>query len=337
VDPTGERLVPDAQRGELIYAEHLARYRLAAQYVSGRRVLDAGCGDGYGTALLASAGAASVVGVDIDEATIAHARERYGHAFEVADVAELPFDDGSFDFVVCFETIEHVSDSERALAELRRVLVDDGLLAISTPNRLEYLVENEFHVREFSPEEFTSLLDPYFPERAWLYQQNWLLSAILREDGLRTRDDEPLDISLAKASGLEPGRELYSVVLCGPVERAPRAVGVVSSMYEAHRLAEELSAWQHRSELSEQQRAEWEKRATIAESQIEPWRERATTAERQRASWEERALEAERQVGETRAQLADAERALEGLLSSLSWRLTSPLRSMSGRIRPPRN
>ena len=56
MDPTGERLVPDAHRGQLIYAEHVARYRLAAQFVPGRRVLDAGCGEGYGTDLLAASG-----------------------------------------------------------------------------------------------------------------------------------------------------------------------------------------------------------------------------------------------------------------------------------------
>ena len=120
--PTGERLVPDLQRGELIYAEHLARYRLAAHLVRGRRVLDAGCGEGYGVALLSSAGAASVVGVDVDEATIAEARERYGLDFQVADVADLPFEDASFDAVVCFETIEHIEDAPRAVAELKRVL-----------------------------------------------------------------------------------------------------------------------------------------------------------------------------------------------------------------------
>ena len=70
VESTGERLVPDLQRGELIYAEHLARYFLASQLAAGRRVLDAGCGEGYGTAILAAAGAASVVGVDVDEPTL---------------------------------------------------------------------------------------------------------------------------------------------------------------------------------------------------------------------------------------------------------------------------
>jgi SAM-dependent methyltransferase len=332
VDPTGERLVPDVQRDELIYAEHVARYRLAAQLASGRRVLDAGCGEGYGTALLASSGAASVVGIDVDEPTIEHARRRYGHEFRAADVAELPFEDESFDLVACFETIEHVASPEKALAELRRVLAGDGLLVISTPNRLEYLVENEFHVREFSPEEFASLLDRHFPQRAWLYQQNWLLSTILDEDGLRASEDGPLEIDVEKTSAWEPGRELYSVVVCGPLDGVLRQVGVMSGVHEAHRLFTELSAWQHRSQLSEQQRADWERRATIAESQVEAWQERATTAEGQREAWEERAQEGERQLGETRERLARTEEALQRVLGSFSWRVTRPLRWIAARL-----
>ena len=276
VDPTGERLVPSAHRGELIYAEHLARYRLAAQFVAGRRVLDAGCGEGYGTDLLASAGAASVVGVDVDEPTVEHARERYGHDFQVADLAKLPFEDDSFDLVVCFETIEHVADARRVVAELRRVLVDDGMLVISTPNPAQYVVENEFHVREFTPDEFAELLDDHFPERIWLYQQNWLLSAILDEEQFRADEATPLDLELRKTASLEPGRELYSVVVCSSDGSAAKQVAVASGVHEAHELAEAVrsaekarTAWQERSELAERQREDWEHRATTAERQRE--------------------------------------------------------------------
>ena len=94
------------------------RYRLAAQLAPGRRVLDAGSGEGYGTAILAAAGAASAVGIDLDEESVAHARERYGPMFQAADAADLPFDDASFDLVVCFETIEHLDDDVGALPRI---------------------------------------------------------------------------------------------------------------------------------------------------------------------------------------------------------------------------
>ena len=242
LEPTGERLVPERQRGELVHAEHLARYRLAAQLAAGRRVLDAACGEGYGTAMLAAAGATHAVGVDVDEATIAHARGRYPAEFRVADVVALPFEDGGFDLVVCFETIEHVEAAERVLAELARVLDPDGLVLVSTPNTHEYLVDNEFHTREFTHEEFVALLAARFPRVRLLYQHNWTTSAVLEEPALREAGGErPLDLELTKTVGAAPGGELYTLALCGRDVDVPlRQVGVMSGTDEAHRLATRL-------------------------------------------------------------------------------------------------
>ena len=163
---TGERLVPDLQHGEVVHAEHLVRYLVAAELAPDRRVLDAACGEGYGTALLAAAGARSAVGVDLDEATIAHAAVRHPVPSSCAATsAQLPFDDGAFDLVVSFETIEHVRDPDAVIDELQRVLAGDGLLLVSTPNKHRYLVENEFHEREFFHEEFVELLRGALSER----------------------------------------------------------------------------------------------------------------------------------------------------------------------------
>jgi SAM-dependent methyltransferase len=270
--------------------------------------------------------------VDVDEPTIQHARERYAGDFEVADVAQLPFEVDSFDLVVCFETIEHVADAPRAIAELRRVLGDDGLLVISTPNPAEYVAENEFHQREYTPAEFAELLGRHFPERSWLYQHNWLLSAILDEEQFRATEDTPLDVEIRKTAPLEPGRELYSIVVCGATDSELRPVGIASGVYEAHELAETVRA-------TEKVRAAWQERSELAERQREDWELRATTAERQREAWEERAHEAERQVGEAREQLTRAEEAhgraqeaLENVVASLSWRITRPLRWISARL-----
>jgi 2-polyprenyl-3-methyl-5-hydroxy-6-metoxy-1,4-benzoquinol methylase len=331
VDPTGERLVPDVQRDELIYAEHLARYRLAAQYVPGQRVLDAGCGEGYGTALLASAGAAGVVGVDVDEATIEHARERYELDFEVADVAELSFEDGSFDVVVCFETIEHVQDAPRVVAELRRVLSDDGVLVISTPNPSEYVAENEFHVREYPPAEFAEMLAAHFPQRVRLYQHNLLLSAILDEEQIRAGDEFPLDVEVRKTARLEPGRELYSVVVCGS-KAAPHQVAVASGIYEAHDMAGKVRAWQERSQIAERQRQAWEVRATTAEHQREEWERRAHEAERQVGEAREHAKHMEEALQRTNEALRAVDEALRAVVESLSWRITRPLRWIGARL-----
>ena len=242
LEATGERFLPDEQQGELVHAEHLARYLFAAQLASSRRVLDAACGEGYGTALL-SVGASSATGVDVDERTVEHARSRHpGPNFVAGDVRELPFGDGSFDLVVCFETIEHVPDPERVLAELRRVMAADALLLVSTPNKHQYLVENEFHEREFFHEEFVALLEARFERVDVLLQHNWLTSAVLPAQLARQASgDQPLDVELRKVAGIEPGGELYTLALCGTGELpALRPTGVLAGVDEAHHLAERL-------------------------------------------------------------------------------------------------
>jgi SAM-dependent methyltransferase len=307
LDVTGERLLPDQQRGELVHAEHLARYQFAAKLAGDRRVLDAACGEGYGTAMMANAGAKLAVGIDIDEKAVEHARGQYGLEFRQGDVAALPFEDSSFDLVVSFETIEHVREGERVISEFRRVLTDDGLLVISTPNKSEYLMSTDFHEREYTTAEFEALLRAEFEEVHVLHQQNWLLSAVLNEDQSRTCDPtEPVAIDLAKAWGHEPGRELYAIAVCGrQVPPSPQSVGTLTGVYEAHQLAERLEE---------------------AERHVAAWVERAGEAERLVQAWNERALEAERQLGQKTEKL-------ERIETSLSWRITAPLRKLMAFVR----
>jgi SAM-dependent methyltransferase len=313
LEVTGERLLPDQQRGELVHAEHLARYRFAAQFAKGKRVLDAASGEGYGTAMLATAGAANAIGVELDGEVVSHAAGKYGLSFMQGDVCDLPLDDASFDLVVSFETIEHVSEPEKAISELRRVLAPDGILAISTPNKDEFLAGSEFHSREFTPAEFASLLGRQFENVRFAYQQNWLVSAILGREQFALDDpDQLLSLELAKTVGYPPGRELFTIALCGGQRHEPADVGIATGIFEAHKLLE------------------WVERAEEAERQLAAWTERAEEAERLVGAWNERATEAERQLEQTRDKIA----AIEG---SLSWRITKPLRaakSAAGRSEP---
>lgn len=161
-----ERIVPDeTERG--IVALHLKRYEFAAPWCTGKDVLDAGCGVGYGTAQLAGV-ARRVVGVDLSEEAIGYARGRYARPnveFAVGDVQALDFAEGSFDAVCAFETIEHLPEPARFVREARRVLRTGGVLLASTPRAAVTAVSpaNPFHEREFTPADFARLLRAEFP------------------------------------------------------------------------------------------------------------------------------------------------------------------------------
>jgi len=167
---TGERLIPGEVDIDLLN-EHLARYAFAARLARGKRVLDAGCGAGYGSAALADV-AGHVTGVDIAAEAVEFARAHYqatNLAYEQASVTALPFAGAAFDLVVAFEVIEHLQDWRGLLNEAARVLSPAGQLILSTPNKLYYTESrgahgaNPFHVHEFEFSEFVAELTDVFP------------------------------------------------------------------------------------------------------------------------------------------------------------------------------
>lgn len=149
------------------FERHVVAYDLAAPHVDGARVLDAGCGEGYGLAMLRTAGATHVIGADLDEQAVAHARARYGDdRVEVVqcELMALPLDDDAVDVTVSFQVIEHLYDVPGYLASLRRVTRPGGHVLVATPNRLTFTPDsdtpvNPFHVREFTATELTAELE----------------------------------------------------------------------------------------------------------------------------------------------------------------------------------
>jgi len=175
---TGERVVPGQVDVDL-WNEHLARYLFAARLARRRRVLDIGCGAGYGSAELARS-ADAVTGIDISPDAVALARSSYAAPnlqFLAASATSIPFAAASFDLITCFEVIEHIHDWAALLAEARRLLRPGGQFVVSTPNKSYYAETrvqtgpNPFHVHEFEYDEFASALGAEFAS-VTLYVQN---------------------------------------------------------------------------------------------------------------------------------------------------------------------
>jgi SAM-dependent methyltransferase len=216
---TGERYTPECVR-EIRY-EHLHRYAFALPLARGRRVLDAACGEGYGSAMLA-AGAQSVLGLDIADEAVNHARRRYagvsGLPFAQADVTMLDhLPDASVDLICSFETLEHVEAQERMLDGFARLLAPGGLLLVSTPDRRVYSdvsgFRNEYHVRELYRDEFESMLGARFAGRR-LFGQKLLFQSVLWDAGA---EGAPWSASSLRGDVPQPGLDyapVYWIAAC---------------------------------------------------------------------------------------------------------------------------
>ena len=215
---TGERFTPECVRE--IWYEHWHRYAFALRFAAGKRVLDAACGEGYGSALLARR-AASVLGVDVSQQAVDHARLRYpapNLRFETADVTALDhLPAGSVDLIASFETLEHLQPQERMLDGFARLLSDDGLLLVSTPDKRTYTdatgFANEHHVRELYRPEFEAMLAARFPAFRLYGQKLVFQSALWALDGQGQYEATTMraDGAIEDALTLPP---LYYVAVC---------------------------------------------------------------------------------------------------------------------------
>ncbi|MEO8082497.1 MAG: class I SAM-dependent methyltransferase [Ardenticatenales bacterium] len=177
----GERVSPDVPN--VLFVAHLSIYRFAGAWTAGKRVLDAGCGTGYGAAWLADHGAAFVCGVDVDPAAVQHARASAGRAcvtFEEADLAhidDVPAPDGGWDVVVSSNALEHVWGVDGFLRGVWSRLAPDGTLVVAVPGVFDAAsrvlqMANPYHLNIWSPEQWAHAIGLWFaevtPYRHWL-------------------------------------------------------------------------------------------------------------------------------------------------------------------------
>ena len=161
---TGERLPEGDPHFQADMARHLAAYLVARPYCAGRRVLDAGCGEGYGSALVAEV-ATSVLGVDRSADALARAQANHAGPrvrFACVDLTRLDAVRERFDVVLNFQVLEHLHDPRPLLAQFSSHLAPGGTLVLTTPNRPMSVSENPYHVHEYTADELRPVLAPYF-------------------------------------------------------------------------------------------------------------------------------------------------------------------------------
>lgn len=194
-----ERTYPETA-DQATFQHHLARYRFALEQIGqGERVLDAGCGTGYGTHLL-SEKSTFTLGIDYAPQALEYARRNYAAAnlaFAVMNCHRLAVADSSFDRVISFEVFEHLEHADEFLAECHRVLRPGGRLILSTPNRASWDVhmraiqqEYEYHINMVDKSALRAALRKHFAE-VELYGQwrkgNWLHATLRALDVFNLR------------------------------------------------------------------------------------------------------------------------------------------------------
>ena len=218
-----ERPRPDGP-DRVSYHHHLARYRFAfAQMKGGERVLDAGCGTGYGSRLLREK-AFSVVGIDNSPLAVEYANGHFAGqsvSFARMDCQYLAFPDSRFDLMVCFEVFEHLESHDAFLKECLRVLSPRGILILSTPNVVTADLHmnsigqsNPFHISMLDLAGFRRVLEKHFHEVTLFGQRrrgNRLYSALraldvfnlrlrLFPNDQRERIQQALDVPIGEAA-----------------------------------------------------------------------------------------------------------------------------------------
>ena len=223
----GERFLPNTMKDNQIKIEHLQRYHALTNLIKGKIVLDAACGEGYGSFFM-SKFAANVIGIDIAEDVIKEARKKYNHTnlvFFTDDIIKMNnIKSESIDVLVSFETIEHIEKDKQVLFlnQVKRVLSPSGLLIMSTPEKKIYSdalnYKNEFHLDEFYLDEYKEFLGRFFLYTKYYYQIHDIFTMLIDDEGkvinlnnlCKTNIKEHSKFIISISSGISISDELIS-------------------------------------------------------------------------------------------------------------------------------
>lgn len=326
---TGERYTTGLSGN--IYNEHYHRYLFALRLCEDRDVLVVASGECYGAALLAQV-ARSVIGVEIHEPTGAlasHAYVRDNLSFRDGTALALPLDGACVDVVVSFETIEHISNHNAFLDEVKRVLRPGGIFAVSAPNRRVYSEDpghtNSFHTKELSRKVFSALLLRHF-RKVELYEQQVIAGSAIAQANEATGSTECFVTTdgrtFTRASGLP---------------RAPYLIAVASTDDELLPVASVLHGLPTDDTIIVQREA-------ALQAENDGLRQKLLEANLKAAETQRRFFEMDHERGYLRAMLTNARRLadtaqaenvkqvaelmahIEAIRRSTSWRLTGPMR-----------
>jgi len=237
---TGERLLPIGF--DQIAIEHLHRYAFALEYIKDKEVVDIASGEGYGSHLLASR-ANNVIGIDKSDEAIGHAKAKYKKnnlQYIQGSADKIPVDSNSIDVVVSFETIEHHDQHHEMMKEIKRILKSDGILIISSPDKMYYSdvpeYKNEYHIKELYFDEFKALIESFFTHTIFLNQKVTYSSLIIQQESNLFSEISGNFDEIKKHNGLE--KPIYNIA----VASQNKIESVFSSNFNGDSIYKELIA-----------------------------------------------------------------------------------------------
>lgn len=161
---SAERSNWEDENTKLVWLPHKAVYEFIIKYCRKKIVLDAGCGQGWGSALIAKV-AKKIIGIDSDEASLKIARDKFTFnnlLFQKDNLEHLDSVKEKLNVIICLQTIEHLNNPNKFLEKVVKLLKANGVLILSTPNKMSDHIPSPYHVKEYSATEIKKLLSNYF-------------------------------------------------------------------------------------------------------------------------------------------------------------------------------